>query len=1110
MKANKWIWGVLAILLGVGMGTAGAATNEVSALLQQGLFEEEANQNLDAAIQAYQAVIAQTDKNRQFAATAIFRLGECYRKQGKTNEAAAQYQRILRDFADQTQLAKLSQQNLEGMGMTSGGASNSPGSGNGDASTEASVLAGQISAIEQMKDNPVEQARGVLAMFPDDGLKKMLENLPRLQEQEAKIKASPGQTLQSYRIALDPNGSIMAQPPATPFDSEHAEAETKLQLSLIQKRVDFIMANQKARLKVLQLAGADTALQQRQLLEEEIRLLEIKVKSQQARVNQGILSSDELSNTQQHLLELKRQLAALESGQPISAAAPELNDEDKELARIQGMMLNTPDLITGSSAELIQAAEAGYLRVAAFLLDHGANVNGSPADNGHPLIHAARRDQKTMVELLLSRGADINARDNSGETALMVAVENGYKSVVEDLLAHHADLNGKRNGGYTALSLAVQKGYPDTASLLITNGADVNAADDYGYTPLFGAATAGNTAVMELLIAHKAEVDAKDNIGLTPLFSAVQAGQIDAASLLLKKGADVNALATGGGGQPGKGWSPLHVAVAGDEVGMVKLLLEYDTRTDLRVPVYANQFTQGRGYGFSQLGANGMQPYVGGNANPFPGDENVPPLTMAVMNGRKETVQLLIEHHADVNARASAGDSALMMAAKMDYPNGGGQPTRDRLGIAELLLDNGADVNLQNDDLESALGLAARNNLPEMVKLILAHKPNVDIFDKNGWTPLHSAVADQQVEIAGMLLDAGANPNRKYAGQFGPIGLFGRTLLTGAVEMNNKDLVEVLLAHHADPNAPDDSRDTPLSLARRDQKFYQDPQRLQTASAIVDLLLKAGANENLHRLSTISVSRAGNERTVFTREPNLPNHFTLLDLVCEFYAPLLRHGPPNGTPLQELPGVAFPDFGRIQISRLQKDGRTNVIRVDLESVLDAGDCSKDVLLEWGDIVEVPEADHNVNEQWTGLSDAARSMLRKCLASQVVIMVKGQTNLVMLKPLMYRRNSPRPFGSGGGEFGRGEITYGRQMVGPNGYAVIDPRDNPAEQPSFWLYDVVHEANVILTSSDLSRVKITRKDAATRKTIELTLDLQKSDPANALWLRDGDVIEIPEKP
>ena len=90
----------------------GAATNELTALLQRALFEEEANRNLVAAIQAYQSLVEQFDQDRALAATAVFRLGECYRKQGNTNAAAAQYERVIRDFADQAPLVALSRQNL--------------------------------------------------------------------------------------------------------------------------------------------------------------------------------------------------------------------------------------------------------------------------------------------------------------------------------------------------------------------------------------------------------------------------------------------------------------------------------------------------------------------------------------------------------------------------------------------------------------------------------------------------------------------------------------------------------------------------------------------------------------------------------------------------------------------------------------------------------------------------------------------------------------------------------------------------------------------------------------------------------------------------------------
>src|SRR4051794_2887270 len=72
-----------------------ALAADVSAeLLQKGLFEEEANHNLESAIKVYQSVLQQTDEQRKVGATALFRLGECYRKLGQTNGAVVHYQRL--------------------------------------------------------------------------------------------------------------------------------------------------------------------------------------------------------------------------------------------------------------------------------------------------------------------------------------------------------------------------------------------------------------------------------------------------------------------------------------------------------------------------------------------------------------------------------------------------------------------------------------------------------------------------------------------------------------------------------------------------------------------------------------------------------------------------------------------------------------------------------------------------------------------------------------------------------------------------------------------------------------------------------------------------------
>ena len=52
-------------------------------------------------------------------------------------------------------------------------------------------------------------------------------------------------------------------------------------------------------------------------------------------------------------------------------------------------------------------------------------------------------------------------------------------------------------------------------------------------------------------------------------------------------------------------------------------------------------------------------------------------------------------------------------------------------------------------------------------------------------------------------------------------------------------------------------------------------------------------------------------------------------------------------------------------------------------------------------------------------------------------------------------------------------------------------------------------VLTSDSDLARVKVTRHDAVTGKTHEWIVDCSPQSSSD-LWLRNGDVIEVPEKP
>ncbi len=132
MKTN-----ILAALILFLTGAAPAfADDPIEKKLQQALFAEEGTRDLNKAIEAYNAVIADYDSQRQFAATAIFRLAECHRKRDEKAPAIAAYQRLLKEFPEEETLTRLAAENLATLGA---GAGDSPAPGT--LATEAAEIA---------------------------------------------------------------------------------------------------------------------------------------------------------------------------------------------------------------------------------------------------------------------------------------------------------------------------------------------------------------------------------------------------------------------------------------------------------------------------------------------------------------------------------------------------------------------------------------------------------------------------------------------------------------------------------------------------------------------------------------------------------------------------------------------------------------------------------------------------------------------------------------------------------------------------------------------------------------------------------------------------------
>jgi len=134
------------------------------------------------------------------------------------------------------------------------------------------------------------------------------------------------------------------------------------------------------------------------------------------------------------------------------------------------------------------------------------------------------------------------------------------------------------------------------------------------------------------------------------------------------------------------------------------------------------------------------------------------PLHTACFSGTAESaaiVKLLLEHEkavaTDVNQPEKFGTTPLHYAIM------GG-----RLDVCELLINKGADINkpdnLDNSAYCTPLHFAVNNARREIIDLLLTHKVNINVQSKRKYTPLHMAAGKGMADVVQKLLNAGADP----------------------------------------------------------------------------------------------------------------------------------------------------------------------------------------------------------------------------------------------------------------------------------------------------------------------------------------------------------------
>jgi len=290
---------------------------------------------------------------------------------------------------------------------------------------------------------------------------------------------------------------------------------------------------------------------------------------------------------------------------------------------------------------------------------------------------------------------------------------------------------------------------------------------------------------------------------------------------------------------------------AGDHNAVTELLLDESINVNATLPDGTTALHWATLHDDIELTTRLLQSGAGPNtAN----DYGVTPLYLACTNRNTAIVKALLQVGADANAALGSGESVLMNCA--------------RTGATEavsLLIDAGANVNhAEPENGQTALMWAAAAGHADIVGRLVRGGADIRARTRAGiptipgtcrvcdwkvtsgnFTPLLFAAQSGDIEIAKILLDAGADPNEATV-------LHGNSLVIASAG-GHEDLALYLIERGADIHAADEDGITALhhavagGLAQLNGVIYDNVYRLRPLNQyrLAEALLKAGLDPDV-------------------------------------------------------------------------------------------------------------------------------------------------------------------------------------------------------------------------------------------------------------------------
>uniref|UniRef100_A0A672PB76 Ankyrin repeat and SOCS box containing 2 n=1 Tax=Sinocyclocheilus grahami TaxID=75366 RepID=A0A672PB76_SINGR len=348
----------------------------------------------------------------------------------------------------------------------------------------------------------------------------------------------------------------------------------------------------------------------------------------------------------------------------------------KIILRAQPGMINQRTL--KEQTALMIAVTREHLACVERLLEKGADPDIANKEKETPLYKACEKENPAMVAMLLNYGASVNKNCIQGWTALHESVCRNNVEICEMLIKAGAKVSMPNMYGITPIFVAAQSGKVDALRMLLKNGADLNSQAADGATALYEACKNGHENIVEFLLSQNADANKPGKTGLLPIHIAAQRGNDSIISMLIPATSKARVRRTG--------ISPLHLAAERNRNYIVEFLIEaeFDVNAMLsedRSMMYEDRRSTALYFAVMNNNIDATTMLLKAGANPNLDTFN--PLLVALRQGCIQTVTLLVEHGANVNAYIPTHPTTFPASVMfcMKY-----------LTILKYLMDNGCDA----------------------------------------------------------------------------------------------------------------------------------------------------------------------------------------------------------------------------------------------------------------------------------------------------------------------------------------------------------------------------------------------------------------------------------